>query len=206
MFRRLTGCGHFNLSPEKPPHNSKAHTANRRLPPIPDRMASVSFSYSSATLAATAARNINRPCNVRAIQSMARSQPAPIRQLSYPSPPLTHHHRFMSSSGGGKPSSALLQNVAMFAIAGGLGYGAVTLFNSSNSTDDELNDTNSGDGPVPPAPASAITSRVYFDVSMQNQPIGRIVMGLYGDVVPKTVENFETLCKGSNAVNGRQLS
>jgi hypothetical protein len=115
----------------------------------------------------------------------------------------------MSSSGGGgggKPSSALLQNVAMFAIAGGLGYGAVTLFNSSNSTDDELNDTNSGDGPVPPAPASAITSRVYFDVSMQNQPIGRIVMGLYGDVVPKTVENFETLCKGSNAVNGRQLS
>jgi hypothetical protein len=35
-------------------------------------------------------------------------------------------------SGNAKPSSssAVIQNIAMFAIAGGLGYGAVTLFNS----------------------------------------------------------------------------
>ena len=39
--------------------------------------------------------------------------------------------RLMSTDGGGKSSSsAMLQNIAMFAIAGGLGYGAVTLFNT----------------------------------------------------------------------------
>jgi hypothetical protein len=97
-----------------------------------------------------------------------------------------------------KPSSpfkVMLQNIAMFAVAGTLGYGAVTLFNSSGNEDD--------DGPV--APAAPITSRVYFDINIQNQPIGRIVIGLYGSTTPKTVENFETLCKGTATFNGRLL-
>jgi len=43
---------------------------------------------------------------------------------------------------------------------------------------------------------SEITDTVYFDVSLNDEPIGRIEMGLYGDVVPKTVENFKQLCTG----------
>jgi len=38
--------------------------------------------------------------------------------------------------------------------------------------------------------------RVYFDVAAESTPVGRIIMELRDDVVPKTAENFRALCTG----------
>ena len=37
---------------------------------------------------------------------------------------------------------------------------------------------------------------VFFDIAIDNEPVGRIEMELYADVVPKTAENFLQLCTG----------
>lgn len=46
-------------------------------------------------------------------------------------------------------------------------------------------------------PAQAnVTSRAFFDISIDGKPAGRVVIGLFGDDLPKTVDNFEKLATG----------
>ena len=37
---------------------------------------------------------------------------------------------------------------------------------------------------------------MFFDITVAGEPVGRIVMELYANVAPKTVENFRALCTG----------
>lgn len=42
--------------------------------------------------------------------------------------------------------------------------------------------------------------RVFFDIAIDQQPIGRIVMELFKDKTPRTAENFRALCTGEKGI------
>ena len=46
-------------------------------------------------------------------------------------------------------------------------------------------------------PLCARADSVYMDISMGGEHAGRVVIGLFGDVVPRTAHNFKALCTGS---------
>ena len=45
-----------------------------------------------------------------------------------------------------------------------------------------------------------VTQQVFMDIDIGGEPAGRIVVGLYGNLVPKTAENFATLASGNTKV------
>ncbi|XP_066504685.1 peptidyl-prolyl cis-trans isomerase D [Hoplias malabaricus] len=49
-------------------------------------------------------------------------------------------------------------------------------------------------------PSRAENPRVYFDVDIGGERVGRVVFELFADVVPRTAENFRALCTGEKDI------
>ena len=54
-------------------------------------------------------------------------------------------------------------------------------------------------------PQGPVTEKVYFDISINNGPSKRIIIGLYGLDCPKTTSNFAELCDGKMKSKTGQL-
>jgi peptidylprolyl isomerase len=48
--------------------------------------------------------------------------------------------------------------------------------------------------------AQTITSKVFFDIDIEGMGTQRVVFGLFGDVVPRTADNFRALCTGEKGM------
>lgn len=112
-----------------------------------------------------------------------------------------HAYRSFSSSSSSSGSSSSVRQLVTFAGAGILAYaGFYTLQNQLGGASDAANNES------PVSPQAEVTERAFFDVSVDNEPAGRIVMGLHGTVVPKTVKNFATLCRGDQFNGKKQMA
>ena len=57
-------------------------------------------------------------------------------------------------------------------------------------------------------PLDTITKKVYFDIEVDGTSAGRIVFGMFGNTVPRTVENFAQLATGEAGIgnSGKPLA
>ncbi len=52
--------------------------------------------------------------------------------------------------------------------------------------------------------AAAVTTDVFMDLEEDGKPIGRVTLGLFGDVAPRTAENFRALTTGEKVLEIRE--
>lgn len=48
-----------------------------------------------------------------------------------------------------------------------------------------------------------ITHKVYLDIEVDDEPLGRIVLGLFGRVAPKAAANFAALADGTAGIGNK---
>ncbi|KAK9282757.1 hypothetical protein L1049_010978 [Liquidambar formosana] len=74
------------------------------------------------------------------------------------------------------------------------------LSDDGGSIEPKVNDTELREESKSEDDLEAVTHKVFFDVEIGGKPTGRIVVGLFGKTVPKTIENFRALCTGEKGI------
>lgn len=97
--------------------------------------------------------------------------------------------RNFSNGGSSSSSGRVLKQMGMFGIAAIGAFAITQVLGKQLVNHDDDDDVEIG--------LAEVTTRVFFDIDINQRPAGRIVMGLYGNIVPKTVQNFQTLCAGT---------
>lgn len=117
--------------------------------------------------------------------------------------------KFSSEGGGGEKknpasSNSFVWQAATLGVVGLVFVGLNNYLSGPSFREGMDGDEIKSMGPV--TPQAQVTTRAFLDIVIDGQPAGRIVLGLFGNVVPKTVENFETLCRGNERMGSLQLT
>jgi len=93
-----------------------------------------------------------------------------------------------------------IKSVVLLLCAGFVIYSIVSLSAPKKSTTKQPK----ADRPAPSEPV--VTEKVFFDIRIGTEKAGRIVIGLFGNIVPKTTKNFASLARGFKTESGELLT
>ncbi|KAG6615855.1 Peptidyl-prolyl cis-trans isomerase B precursor [Phytophthora cinnamomi] len=124
-------------------------------------------------------------------------------QRSMRSPLLRKTAAFSSSAGaGGAPEGLTSLQKASLGLAAMFGGGyAIGYFFGPFPSLEELTGVKAVAGGSEYKGELIVTDKVFFDIGINDDYVGKIVVGLYGEVQPRTVENFRALCTGEKGAS-----
>ncbi len=120
--------------------------------------------------------------------------------------------RFLTTAKQQQQRSKLFTDPKAFAMAslfaGAMGFTTVIVANKLLGEETENKDTQQSKEDFTSwyIPQGKVTKKVFLDISIDKKPSQRLILGLYGEDCPNTVNNFSSLCVGDKGKSMSQPS